>query len=241
MKFTYRAYRELLYLLRDNGYVFQDYHNYQESSRCVILRHDIDESIEIAQRMARLEQEEGVRSTYFVLLSGSFYNAASKRSLAGLRAIQQMGHEIGLHFDETAYGQPSADEMVQRIMKECGLLSELLETRVSTVSMHRPSKLALESDLQIPGVINSYGQTFFHDFKYLSDSRRRWREPVLEIIRSGEYERLHILTHAFWYHEQEESIAESVGSFIRNANRERYAEMKENMTNLEEIFREGDI
>ena len=51
-------------------------------------------------------------------------------------------------------------------------------------------------------MINSYGQTFFHDFKYLSDSRRRWREPVEEIIRSGTYDRLHILTHAFWYHKQ---------------------------------------
>lgn len=130
--------------------------------------------------------------------------------------------------------------MVQNIIKECGLLSALLETRVSTVSMHRPSKATLEADFQIPGIVNSYGKTFFRDFKYLSDSRRRWREPVLDIIRSGEYEYLHILTHAFWYHEEEEDISRTVGDFIRSANRERYAQMMENITDLPSILREED-
>ena len=101
--------------------------------------------------------------------------------------------------------------------------------------MHRPSQATLESDLQIPGMINSYGQTFFHDFKYLSDSRRRCREPVEEIIRSGTYDRLHILTHAFWYHKADESITETVSAFIRSANAERYGQMQENITDLASI------
>lgn len=36
-----------------------------------------------------------------------------------------------------------------------------------------------------------------------------------EIIRSGTYDRLHILTHAFWYHKADESITETVSAFIR--------------------------
>lgn len=112
---------------------------------------------------------------------------------------------------------------------------------VSTVSMHRPSRAILDADLTIPGMINSYGKTFFHDFKYLSDSRRRWREPVEQIVASEEYERLHILTHAFWYHETEESITDSVGRFIRAGNRERYSQMKDNITDLESILPEAEI
>ena len=57
-----------------------------------------------------------------------------------------------------------------------------------------------------------------------------------DIIRGGEYDRLHILTHAFWYHEQEEDIAESVDAFIRAANAERYAQMMENITDLPSIL-----
>lgn len=102
--------------------------------------------------------------------------------------------------------------------------------------MHRPSKLVLESDLKIDGLINSYGSTFFKEFKYLSDSRRRWREPAEEIIKSEEFNRLQILTHAFWYDEKECDIHDSVFQFINSANYERYQSMKENITDLESIM-----
>lgn len=236
MEFTYQSYRGLLSLLKEKGYSFTDYHQYQDHSRCVILRHDIDTSLEQAVQLARLEAEQGVHSTWFVLLRTDFYNPASQKSLEKLHAIQAMGHEIGLHFDEVAYGKALTEEETrQSIIRECGLLSALLDTPVTTVSMHRPSKATLEADLQIPGIVNSYGKTFFHDFKYLSDSRRRWREPVLDIIRSGEYDRLHILTHAFWYHDQDMSLEDTVFDFIKTAKNDRYLSLRENITDLEKL------
>lgn len=242
MRFTYQAYADLLALLKENAYQVCSYHDYGTSPRCVILRHDIDTSLEQAVRLARLEAENGVKTTYFVLLRTDFYNVASKGSYDLLHQILSLGHEIGLHFDEAAYGEKmTGEQMRHSIQKERGILAALLDTDISTVSMHRPSRQTLEADLQIPGLVNSYGQTFFHDFKYLSDSRRRWREPVLEIIRGGAYDRLHILTHAFWYHEEEESLAGSVGGFIRAANRERYRQMAENLTDLAAILPEREI
>lgn len=207
----------------------------------MILRHDVDQSLSQTVKMAELEAEEGVRSTWFVLLRTDFYNVFSKAGTEALWHIRSLGHEIGLHFDEASYAPAlGPDEVVQNIIKECGLLSALLETRVSTVSMHRPSKSTLEADFQIPGIVNSYGKTFFRDFKYLSDSRRRWREPVLDIIRSGEFDRLHILTHAFWYHEVEEDISQTVRSFVRLAGPERYRQMAENITDIASILTEED-
>lgn len=242
LDFTDRAYRELLALLNMMGYSFTDYHRYQEHPRCVILRHDIDTSLEQAVRMAELEAELGVRSTYFVLLRTDFYNPASRKSREQLRRLLALGHEIGLHFDEVSYGKAlTKEETVQNIVKECNLLSALLETPVSTVSMHRPSKTTLEANLEIPGIVNSYGQTFFHDFKYLSDSRRRWREPVLDIVRSGEYDRLHILTHAFWYHQQDESISETVEAFVNGGNMARYNTMQENIADLPSIMQKSEV
>lgn len=183
-----------------------------------------------------------MRATYFVLLRTDFYNPASRRGVAALRRIRSLGHETGLHFDEKAYApELSPEELVQAIVRECGVLSALLETPVSTVSMHRPSKATLEADYRIPGVVNSYGKTFFREFKYLSDSRQRWREPVLDIVRSGAYNRLHILTHAFWYHETERSLRESVRGFVSSANRERWKQLEENFTDLGSIFREEDL
>ncbi len=240
MEFTYEGYERLIAALKSQNYTFCNYHDYAAHPRCVILRHDIDNSPEAALRLGGVEETQGVSSTYFVLLTSDFYNPASAKSLKALRALQEMGHELGLHFDEMAYGGALTPERtVALIQKEAGILADILETPVTTVSMHRPSKATLEANLEIHGIVNSYGQTFFHDFKYLSDSRRRWREPAEEIIKSGKYDRLHILTHAFWYHDQEESLEESVGKFVRGANHERYEQMRENITDLDSILSEG--
>lgn len=241
MDFSYTGYVRLLSLLRQHTYEIVDYHDYEEHPRCVILRHDIDTDLAQAVRFAELEAKEGVKSTYFVLLRTDFYNPASRQSMEQLRRIQSLGHEIGLYFDEKAYPEGSVSETTEHILRERDILSMILEVPVTTVSMHRPSRMTLEADLKIPGMVNSYGKTFFHDFKYLSDSRRRWREPVEEIIQSGEYDRLHILTHAFWYHEKDESIEATVGRFVRLANRERYGQMKENITDLPSILKEDEF
>lgn len=242
MEFTYTAFQDLIALLREHGYAFENYHTYQNSPRCVILRHDIDNSLAQAVRMAELEHALGVSSTYFVLLRTDFYNPASISSQQRLRRILDLGHEIGLHFDETVMKQGTPPPACAApIEKECALLSAMLDAPVTTVSMHRPSKEMLGADLHIPGIVNSYGSTFFHDFKYLSDSHHNWREPVLDIIRSEQYARLHILTHAFWYHEQEESITKSIGDYVRSANRDRYLHLRDNIRDLDSIMREDEI
>ena len=124
MEFTFQAYRDLLALLRERGYAFRGYHDYETARRCVILRHDIDTSLSQAVRLAELEAEEGVWSTWFVLLRTDFYNAFSKAGTEALLRIQSLGHEIGLHFDEASYVPAlGPEEVVQSITKECGLLA----------------------------------------------------------------------------------------------------------------------
>ena len=155
--------------------------------------------------------------------------------------ILQCGHEIGLHFDETAYGSLNEKSCVEKILREKDMLSELLGTEITTVSMHRPSQRVLESDWQIPGMINSYGEMFFQKFKYLSDSRRHWREPVLELIESEKYEKLHILTHPIWYRKESGTIKDSLSQFICSAKKERYDQLKENISDLDSVLKREEV
>ena len=238
MNFTYTDYAALIDLLRENGYAFSSYVNYPGRGKCVILRHDIDYSLEQAVKLARIERDLGVRSTYFVLLSSDFYNPASSSSYRYLHEILDLGHDIGLHFDETAYSYERFG-MEYFIRKEARILSDLIDVNINSFSLHRPNHFSLETEIRIPGLINSYGEEFFHGFKYLSDSRRRWREPVEEIIEKGEFEKLHILTHAFWYHEDDLTISETILDFLRSASRERKLTMKDNITDLEHILLEA--
>lgn len=186
----------------------------------------------------------GVTSTYFVLVTSDFYNVFSRKSYDGLKRLISNGHTIGLHFDEVCYDlikTENIEVVKEKILEEADLLGRAIGRKIEIVSMHRPSKLVLTADICIPGMINSYGATFFKEFKYLSDSRRRWREPVDELIVSGKYERLHILTHAIWYKEKEMDIHETVSGFINEGNHTRYQYMKSNITDLESIMPENKI
>lgn len=242
MIFTYNSYKSLITNLRDHGYIVTAYSDWATVPRCVILRHDIDNDIEKALELAKVEKELGVKSTYFVLITSDFYNVFSARSEKLLREILACGHEIGLHFDEVRYPEIKTPEDARdRILSEAKLLSMASGQTVKTVSMHRPSKMMLEADLEIPGMINSYGQVFFKGFKYVSDSRRRWREPVEEIVASEAYDRLHILTHAIWYNDEEIDIHESIYRFVNAGNKQRYVTEQENITDLSSIMAENEI
>lgn len=235
--FTYQGYRELIFSLRAHGYTFVDYYNWNEFTKPVIIRHDIDNSLMKALKLAKIESEAGVRSTYFVLLTSEFYNVFSARAQKCLRELICLGHTVGLHFDEKCYPASFGDpqKCAEHIRQEASILENVLDALVTVVSMHRPSREILEADLRVPGMVNSYGNTFFKEFKYLSDSRRCWREPVAEIIAREQFPKLHILTHPFWYYEEEKPLRETVVSFIEEGAMARYAAMKENIKNLDSI------
>ena len=59
MEFTYNAYCGLQDKLKEHGYQIASYKNWQEMSRCAILRHDIDCDIDKAVRLAALERGGG--------------------------------------------------------------------------------------------------------------------------------------------------------------------------------------
>ena len=43
-------------------------------------------------------------------------------------------------------------------------------------------------------MINSYSKEFFQNFKYVSDSRMKWREDVMKYVKEKQYPRMQILT-----------------------------------------------
>lgn len=241
MHFTYKAYKKLIETLKNNGYSLADYHNDDILKKSVMLRHDVDSSLEKALSFAQYEQQLGVKSTYFVLLTSNFYNIASQKSRNILKQIQEMGHEVGLHFDEMAYGALKKESLIQCIEKEAEIMRQITGLEISTVSMHRPSKQTLEGDYVLPSLVNSYSQKYFKAYKYLSDSRMHWRENVLEVIESNAFDHLHILTHPSWYNEEERSMKACLKDFIGSANKERYDFMNENFRDLENVLKREEI
>lgn len=238
MKFTYNEYKKLIDNLKNSDYQISNYHNYKNVKNPCILRHDVDYSLDKSVEFAEFEKSIDVKSTYFILLSSDFYNVFSKASIRKICSIMKMGHEIGLHFDETKYEDLNASEMIDKIRNECDLMSQYIGTKVNVVSMHRPSKWVLDADLKIPEIVNSYGNEFFHEFKYVSDSRMRWREDVMKYVLEKTFPKFHILTHAFWYFDEEKNIHDVLDKFLESSRNDRYAILEDNFTDLSSVIKE---
>lgn len=241
MDFTYSSYKKMLVLLKENSFKICNYETYQDSYRSVILRHDIDFSLKTALQLAELEYKQGIQSTYFILLATPFYNPFHRKSRNIIETIRDMGHAIGLHFDEANYFISNKEELINHVEREIAILSKGLDMDIKSVSMHRPSKWVLEADVHFPSVINSYSKEFFKDFKYLSDSRMNWREDVYQVIQSDLYDRLHILTHPIWYGEKERSMKEILLELIEEQKSKCYENVRENIRDLDEILLKSDL
>lgn len=245
MNFDYSAYKRLLTEIKANGYNFADYTDYKKYKKSVILRHDIDFSIKNAIRVSQIEYEllgKENKAVYFVLVSTNFYNIFSRESKEYLKEIMECGGEIGLHFDETQYNINTEQELKKYIEQEKKVLQDIIERKISVVSMHRPSKKFLASEIKLENMINAYSKEFFNDMKYISDSRRNWKENVEKIIAEKEYARLHILTHPIWYTEEEKKdIKQAVWDEIIGAMEEKYLCFKNNISNFDSVIDQEDV
>tara|TARA_R110002110_G_scaffold16569_3_gene71635 strand:- start:194 stop:1540 length:1347 start_codon:yes stop_codon:yes gene_type:complete len=72
--------------------------------RTVMLRHDVDHDPKAAHRMAQAEAAVGICSTYFILTGDGAarwwdHPPHRKRNLDLIVSMQEMGHEIALHYD----------------------------------------------------------------------------------------------------------------------------------------------
>lgn len=243
MEFTYESYKILLKKLMNNGYSFKNYLNWNEEEKTVILRHDIDNSLQKAVRMSEIEKEMSVPgATYFVLLSTNFYNVHAKESRKCISDIIKNGGNIGLHFDEMQYEISDERKMKEYAYKEIEMLSDIIGAKVNVVSMHRPSEKIISGNVEFAGIINSYSDVFFRKMKYLSDSRRHWRENIDDVVTEGTYTRLHILTHPFWYMEgKEKSLKETLKEATLDAALNYYDNMNSNFRDLESELERVEI
>lgn len=243
MEFTYLAYKNMISLLKDHGYTFCNYLNYGEYDKSVIIRHDVDRDPEKALSFSEMEREAGISTTYSVLLTSNFYNAFSRKNREILSKICENGHDVGLHFDETQYDHADEDWWREAIDNEIAMLEQCTGRKVTSVAMHRVSKEALEEDWKIQDgrVINTYGKEFIQNHKYVSDSRRNWKENVMELIRTEQYNRLHMLVHPFWYYENEKSAKEVLCSFCKEQVYRCYDELNRDTRDLSELLERSEL
>lgn len=198
--FTLDGYASLLQALLAEGYQVRDFADMNPGDRHLILRHDVDMSLEFALRMAAREAEIGVCSTYFVLLRSELYNPFSAANLTRMGEILAQGHRIGLHFDASLYSD--SDDFEQAVDTECRLLEGYLDRPVRVVSFHRPLSGHLGKAGRLAGRLHTYAPEFFGQIGYCSDSKGGWHNGApLDNPSVQKGRAIHLLTHPIWWME----------------------------------------
>lgn len=176
-----------------------------ESRNFVCLRHDVDCHLLGTVEMAEVEAGEGVRATYYVLMTGH-YNPRSKSCRPVLRRLLEMGHEIGLHYDLSTYPvEPGAAAL--HLRNEAAALADAAGAPVRTISCHYPHKGLPDSFKTSDEFVHCHDPRHTKDVLYVSDSSRGWRDENmvrwLEAEPATAARGLELLTHPEVWHRGE--------------------------------------
>jgi hypothetical protein len=172
-EFTLDHYRELLRAARTGGYRWAGFGEDPEPGD-LILRHDVDLSLEAALAMAEAEADEGAWSTYFLMTRSVFYNLASSEGERAIGRLRELGHRIAHH---AVWPHVDLDARFDRV-----------------VAWHNPDAQYMQAE--IDGAVNVMRAPFFDPDRYRSDSNQHWRHgcPHSELAEGG-FVWLQLLTH----------------------------------------------
>ena len=197
--FTLAGYAAFLDGFVARGYRVVTYDAVERTQAHLVLRHDLDLSIQAARATADIEAARALGAHYFVLLRTELYNPWSRAGRADLHALADAGHDIGLHFDAALYAD-DLDGLDHACGEECDALEQVLGRAVTMVSLHRPRPSLLGLDRPLGGRMHTYQLAFFSDIGYCSDSRGAWHHGhPLDHPTVVAGHAVQLLTHPIWW------------------------------------------
>jgi hypothetical protein len=166
-------YRELLDAAKAGGYRFT-FFDREPTAGDLLLRHDVDLSLDAALALAELEADAGAQATYFLMTRSVFYNLASPEGERTLTRLRELGHRVGLHAVH-----PYLD----------------LDGRFDpVVAWHNPDPDFMREP--IDGAVNVMQPPYFDPDRYRSDSNQHWRSGCPhDELSAGRFDWLQLLTH----------------------------------------------
>ena len=179
---TYRLYLQAIRRNFDHILRFDEFLNMESGSRpdsFCIIRHDVDRKPANALKMALMERDLEIRSTYYFRTKPRVFRPEF------IKTIQELGHEIGYHYECLS------DEKGNRQMAMINFEQNLSRLReiatVNSISMHgRPlskydnrdmwkfenAREKLKNDFGINGEI--YLHIDYSEIAYIGDTGRNW-------------------------------------------------------------------
>jgi len=218
-EFTFGHYRRIVESGLESGYRFICFDELARAREAdgyfCLLRHDCEGDLATALQLGKLEREMGVTSTYFVQLRSPLYNVLSSPHGKLIRKLLDLGHRLGLHFDERSADHAPPATIPDLVDKERALLSAEFGVPVDAVSFHQPTAVVLENNVKIR-CLNTYDRQDMAGFGYLSDSSWHWREDPVEAFRSRSHAKLQLLLHPECWTDRSMTVQEKWHKVLRD-------------------------
>jgi hypothetical protein len=196
--FSLEHYAQLLEAVGEGGYRYS-FFDHEPQPGDLLLRHDVDLSLDAALRLAELEAQAGAAATYFLMTQSVFYNLASPEGLRAINRLRELGHAVGLH---AVWPGAELDERFDPV-----------------VAWHNPNPDYMSEPLD--AVVNVMQAPFFDAGHYRSDSNQHWRYGCPhEALAAAEFEWLQLLTHPEIWVYPGSTMRETMNSML-DAERER--------------------
>ena len=231
--FSFEDYKEIIRIIKSTER-YMDYHKALNSDKFILMRHDVEYSVERAYDLAKVESSMDFTSTFFFQWTNNSYNILSRKNKDLIKDMHERGHCIGLHF--ALNGMTDMKRIRGQIVKEMEILNSMFEFKIDTFSIHRPSRDVLAENIKLPGYINAYQDDFFTfadnvnentpvAVKYLSDANHIWRYGYPDEKNILGHDKVQILTHPFAWTRQGYDNFNNYKSLIT----EKYAELVESV------------
>ncbi len=235
--FSLPFYATMLRSALDAGFHFcsfsqQTLHGNAEDYTC-LLRHDVDADMHAAFIMAQEEHRIGIRTTYFVMLRSPLYNIMSRSSVRLLQRILELGHWLGLHYDQ-GFLPDSHLSVTEWIQYEAETLEKMFHTDVTAISFHQPGATVLQGKVDTGKRINTYSPEHMSGIHYISDSNRIFNGALpQEIFTRRLFKKVQLLIHPLWWVYENEPTTESAWESALLTN---FSQMQEQLLATERAY-----
>lgn len=188
MRFSLDSYRSLIQSALAAGFSPVPFSkDGSRAERPLLLRHDVDYSLEMALELARVNSELQVSGTFFILVRGHSYNPLARTSLDRLTELVALGQRLGVH---VAGGE-------ENVRDDFALLASSYRME-EVFSWHNPTPELLEKHRgheTVHGLINAYSGRFLDDALYISDSNFGRTYEQLAAAFNGHRDAVQLLIH----------------------------------------------
>ena len=246
LDFTLETYQELCETIIKSNYIpltIEKYLTANKAGKFIILRHDVDRKPERALKMAQIEKNHGISSTYYFRMTKKVFQPDI------IKKIANMGHEIGYHYEVLDKANGDIDKAIKIFEKELKEFRELVD--IKTVCMHGNAftkwinrDIWQKYNLRTFDLIGEpYLSIDHNEVLYLNDTSRTWdpkkyvlvdfvkiknqfrerikkTDDIIELIKSDKIKQIYISAHPQrWSDGFVEWVKELIGQNVKNVGK----------------------